>query len=966
MSKKAKHSLIDSELAPSGHRIVPPDVITLLRSKGGYRKCCKRLRDVFKSSDAMEPGDLPTKQYDNVKFVEVHERRVDGIRGLHNLLSKCAKRQDLMLIRGGFCGLDIARKQWDPAAENMRLPSESRAFAADSSDHIVKCNINFPDRLSNFVMIDFDGLDVPAPVRAEGIPAMVRWAIEHCLPAEFHTASYVYQLSTSSMLLDRYGRSNPKKPLGTLCAHIFFWLATPTYSAPLKAFFSCHIEKLKADGMDSKLDLALFQETQAHYICTPVFDKSDAGGIVDPHPDGRVFFVERETDVVDIGFLASEIEKDAEKHAAPKNGKTGNEGGARTDFDKRTLAMESSATAVSAAAGPRVQVQRERVVGRQSSKPAEIGDVCRAYPIELLIEEHLSDIYRIDAPGRYTYLHSASGAPESAYEMPSDAELLGTSSGSDPIHKLRGHCANAFDLVRVHRYRHLDQGFVAGPDTRPSDYPSYREVCKWAATDKRVIAAKKARPPRKASPAASSNPATTAHQEPQKTIPMPANKSMSTAACAAPASISSIKKQTNAKHEVLMDVTVTQTAVGSTLSPGMSDDCIPMDGGIDMDDFLTAAYSDEIHQARLPDTENGKNGKNGKMPEASILAFPTRNSAADPAQAPEYVPHFKFLSSSDMDELPDLEWLVQDVIPEEGLAVVWGPTGCGKSFLMLDMIGAISRGDPWFGIETKKKKVIYMCLEGEGGLKKRQQAYKTVHGAKSLENVNFTLQPYLMLTEHSDKLALDIKHCFGTGLVVVIDTLNQATPGMDESSIPAMGILIATAKKLREEIGGTVILVHHAGKDLTRGMRGASNLPAALDAAIKVTRDTNNRRFWEASKVKDEDDNQGHEFRLGVLTLGQDKNGRPIRSCHIEPMAAAEMPSNEKSGLGKNQKLVLGVLSEMLGDGTQAVQIDDLIARAKDMIDVAKKHQGDRAKDAVASLIKSRHIVCTGNMISIA
>ena len=59
---------------------------------------------------------------------------------------------------------------------------------------------------------------------------------------------------------------------------------------------------------------------------------------------------------------------------------------------------------------------------------------------------------------------------------------------------------------------------------------------------------------------------------------------------------------------------------------------------------------------------------------------------------------------------------------------------------------------------------------------------------------------------------------------------------MDESTSADMGQLIANLQDLQTELGGFVLVVHHSGKDETRGLRGWSGLNGALDCAIAVSR----------------------------------------------------------------------------------------------------------------------------------
>jgi Cdc6-like AAA superfamily ATPase len=82
---------------------------------------------------------------------------------------------------------------------------------------------------------------------------------------------------------------------------------------------------------------------------------------------------------------------------------------------------------------------------------------------------------------------------------------------------------------------------------------------------------------------------------------------------------------------------------------------------------------------------------------------------------------FKLLNSKDLAEIPPLKWVVRGVMPSSGLGAIYGPSGSGKSFLALDMCAAISEGAAWFGHRVEQTPVIYVALEGEGGMKLRVQ-----------------------------------------------------------------------------------------------------------------------------------------------------------------------------------------------------------------------------------------------------
>ncbi|EEF24882.1 conserved hypothetical protein, partial [Ricinus communis] len=116
--------------------------------------------------------------------------------------------------------------------------------------------------------------------------------------------------------------------------------------------------------------------------------------------------------------------------------------------------------------------------------------------------------------------------------------------------------------------------------------------------------------------------------------------------------------------------------------------------------------------------------------------------------------------------------------------------------------------------------------------------------------------------------------------------------------------------RLQKSVGGLVLLVHHTGKDTTKGLRGHSSLYAALDAAIEVSR-ADCRREWSVAKSKDDVDGGSHRFVLHVVDLGQDDYGDAITSCVVESDGAMkEAPRPQPQGT--NQQLVYKAVNQLL------------------------------------------------------
>ncbi|SEQ90777.1 helicase RepA family protein [Thalassovita taeanensis] len=240
---------------------------------------------------------------------------------------------------------------------------------------------------------------------------------------------------------------------------------------------------------------------------------------------------------------------------------------------------------------------------------------------------------------------------------------------------------------------------------------------------------------------------------------------------------------------------------------------------------------------------------------------------------------FKLLSGSAIDALVPIGWRVKSVFVAEGLGSIVGPSKSGKSFLATCLGCAIAEGQGWFGFKTKPAPVVYVSLEGNAGFQQRAKAWTTYHGRPMPENFAAILQPFLLTSEQDIQ---DLAAVCPQGCVVIIDTLSRATPGLDENSGKDMGVIVAAASRLQLLIGGLVILVHHTGKDVEKGSRGHSSLPAALDGSLVVSRDGDCRAFT-LDKVKDGEDGAKFGFRLQTVKIGIDEDGDEITSCVVIP-----------------------------------------------------------------------------------
>lgn len=116
--------------------------------------------------------------------------------------------------------------------------------------------------------------------------------------------------------------------------------------------------------------------------------------------------------------------------------------------------------------------------GDPLAKNGPVGWFCRAYTIQEAIEEFIPDVYApTDNENRWTYTAGTSAGGLVIYDS---GTLAYSNHMSDPCGD--AHCVNAFDMVRIHNFGHLDQGSKAFG----VNLPSYKAMVDLVGKDPKV------------------------------------------------------------------------------------------------------------------------------------------------------------------------------------------------------------------------------------------------------------------------------------------------------------------------------------------------------------------------------------------------------------------------------------------------------------------------------------------------
>lgn len=183
-----------------------------------------------------------------------------------------------------------------------------------------------------------------------------------------------------------------------------------------------------------------------------------------------------------------------------------------------------------------------------------------------------------------------------------------------------------------------------------------------------------------------------------------------------------------------------------------------------------------------------------------------------------------------------ISWLIKGFIQRESLAMIHGPSGGGKTFIVLDMCLSVAAGLPdWMGNKIKPAPVVYLAGEGHAGLRGRIAAWKQ-------ENQVFKLKMWVSRagTDLNTPDGLNVAFTALDSLpeppsLVVVDTLHRFLNGDENSSQDAKTMLDA-CNEIQRRYDATVVLVHHTGvnEEAQHRARGSSAWRGALENEFSV------------------------------------------------------------------------------------------------------------------------------------
>ena len=217
------------------------------------------------------------------------------------------------------------------------------------------------------------------------------------------------------------------------------------------------------------------------------------------------------------------------------------------------------------------------------------------------------------------------------------------------------------------------------------------------------------------------------------------------------------------------------------------------------------------------------------------------------------------LFHSKISDLPlkPTEFLVDGLFMKgQCLTGVVGPSNCGKTFFVLDMMNAYATGEKeWNGRKIYsgpgERKVAYLCSEGTDKILSRICGYLQEHGNKTLKDIDDkfflldfktyanTVEDIHLINSKTLKAIRDsIRKQLGTVDMIAIDTFNGFYGGKENDPDSVGEMLANIGTYLSAEFDANVIFIHHTGVDAIGKKieeirpRGSTSFISRLDICI--------------------------------------------------------------------------------------------------------------------------------------
>lgn len=193
-------------------------------------------------------------------------------------------------------------------------------------------------------------------------------------------------------------------------------------------------------------------------------------------------------------------------------------------------------------------------------------------------------------------------------------------------------------------------------------------------------------------------------------------------------------------------------------------------------------------------------------------------------------------------EFPDPVWLVPGLVPV-GMVVLAGRPKLGKSWLALQLAGAVASAGKFLNTDAPRRSVLYVALEDSPRRIKDRLALQRTNGDAAIDfEFDFPL-----LSDERALLTLERLRAERGYQLVIIDTMARALGKVDQNDQAAVGLIVGQLQRWAIEHDLCLLFVDHHKKpnatvnDLVSDVLGATSKTAVADCVMGLYRQRGQR-----------------------------------------------------------------------------------------------------------------------------